>query len=164
MKKLSMLKKIAVGTAAFSTITGAALIQTTFAASTPTAQHQIGHAHTRGGFMGMRPPMDKSIAFGKITAINGNTITIVEGKKTTTTYTVDASAATVKVNGTASTVSALAVNDMVMIHATADIAAGATQFTAKSIDKGMPKFGERGGHMGKGHMHGKPGTAAVKQQ
>lgn len=57
--------------------------------------------------------------FGAITAINGSTITVSGMSKTgTTTYTVDASSATVTKAGATSTVSSLAVGDKIAVQGT----------------------------------------------
>src|SRR5882672_6216573 len=50
---------------------------------------------------------------GKVSAVNGNTITVMDSKKNTT-YTVDASTATVNKNGAVSMVSSIVVGDMIM--------------------------------------------------
>jgi hypothetical protein len=72
---------------------------------------------------------------GSITAISGNTITVLgkDGK----TYTIDATSATVMVNGTASTISGLATGDQIMVRGTPN-ATDATQITAQMIAKGTP--------------------------
>ncbi|HUO75736.1 MAG TPA: DUF5666 domain-containing protein [Candidatus Paceibacterota bacterium] len=86
-----------------------------------------------GGRMMMRPGI-----IGSVSAISGTTLTVT-GKVgpqggTATTYTVDASGATVTKNGTASSVSAIAVGDMVMVQGTVN----GTSVTATAIRDGMP--------------------------
>jgi hypothetical protein len=75
--------------------------------------------------------------FGKVSAINGTAITVTSKARpnggTATTYTVDASAATVSKNGQTSTVSAIAVGDTVMIQGTIS----GTNIAAKTIRDGI---------------------------
>lgn len=104
------------------------------------------------------PQMEKPTAMGKVTAVSGSTITISD-MKDSTTYTVDASGATVtKHNPPASeggqptdttvSVSDIQVGDMIAVYGTAN----GTQVTATSIDVGM--FGRPRGGMMPG-VHGK---------
>lgn len=92
---------------------------------------------------------------GKITAISGSTITI-SNERSGTTYTVDASAATVMKGSvgaapTASSVSSLAVGDMV--HAVGTVSG--TSVTATKIMSGMM------GGKGMGRGHGTSGTVTA---
>jgi len=83
---------------------------------------------------------------GSITAISGNSLT-VQGKNGTV-YTVDATSAAVKVNGQASTLSALAVGDQISARGTQN---GTNQITAQTISKGtMGKGFGAGGARGFG--------------
>ncbi len=106
-----------------------------------------------------RPQMTPPSAMGKVTAINGSTITITDQKRGTTTsmtYTVDASAATVtKDQNTASTLSAIAVGDMIAVDGTVS----GTTITATAIHDG---FGGPGGpgDFG-GHGGGAMGTVTA---
>lgn len=74
---------------------------------------------------------------GTVTAVNGNTITVTQktgpNATTTTTYTVDATNAKVLKNGTSSTVSNIAVGDMVMVQGTVN----GTNVTATMIRDGI---------------------------
>lgn len=80
-----------------------------------------------GGFSGV---------FGKVTAISGTTITITDSRNSTT-YTVDASNATVTKNGAASSISSIVVGDTIVVQGTTS----GDSVTATSI---MDGFG--GGH------------------
>ncbi|HVX91408.1 MAG TPA: DUF5666 domain-containing protein [Candidatus Paceibacterota bacterium] len=94
------------------------------------------------------PPMERPTAIGKVTAVSGTTLT-VEDMKGSTTYTVDASGATVTKHNPPATqggeptdttvaVSTIQVGDVVAVHGTAN----GTQITATTIDVGM--FGRPG--------------------
>ncbi len=134
MKKLSNAQKIAIGAAAISTLAGASLIPTTLAAANTQQPH--GH-HMQGGKMGMR---HAGMNFGQITTISGNTLTVQS--KNGTTFTVDATSAKVMVNGQASSVSGLAVNDQILVQGQ-PASAGSTQITAQAIFKGIMNFGPK---------------------
>ncbi|HVW71892.1 MAG TPA: DUF5666 domain-containing protein, partial [Candidatus Paceibacterota bacterium] len=103
-------------------------------------------------------PMDRPTAMGKVTAVSGSAITI-QDMKDSTSYTVDASGATVtKHNPPASqgaqptettvSVSDIQVGDMIAVHGTAS----GTQVTATTIDVGMFGRPGMGRHPG---VHGK---------
>ena len=93
-------------------------------------------AHTNNGVM------------GTVSAVNGTTLTVTSKARpnrgssatatvaTPVTYTVDASSATVTKSGTASSVSAIAVGDTIMVRGTVS----GTNVTAKTIMDGMPHF------------------------
>ena len=115
-------------------------------------QGQEGHP----GMMGMRMMGQmKPGIFGTVTAVNGTTLTVsgrafaapVQGQKpgmtATTTYTVDASNATVRKDNATTTLSAVAVNDRVFVTGTVS----GTNVTATAINDGI------GGMMGR-----KPGN------
>ena len=97
-------------------------------------------------------------AVGSVTAINGTTLTIASrgfGKPgstltATTTYSVDASTATVMKNNATSTLSAVAVGDFVLVQGTKN----GTSITATTIRDGMMM---RGGPSGT-RAPGTPGT------
>ena len=77
--------------------------------------------------------------FGTVSAISGTTLTVTSNAQnggTATTYIVDASSATVTKSGTASSVSAIAVGDTIMVRGTVS----GTNVTAKTIMDGMPHF------------------------
>jgi Domain of unknown function (DUF5666) len=85
------------------------------------------------GNEGIRTPLGQ---VGKVTAINGTTITMQEGPANNlVTYTVDASSATVMKDGVASTVSAIAVGDKIMVKGTVT----GTNVVATSIADGHAK-------------------------
>jgi len=81
--------------------------------------------------------------FGTIASVNGTSITVTSkmgpAGSTSTTYTVDATSATVTKNGLASSVSGIVVGDTVMVQGTVN----GTSVTATSIRDGMPQ-GEKG--------------------
>ena len=103
--------------------------------------------------------------FGAVSAVSGDTLTItqkVRPNATTTApvvYSVDATNAKVMKNGTSSTVSAIAVGDMVMVQGTVT----GTNVVATVIRDGMGgMMGGRGGFMGgKGFGHGSTSMPAV---
>ena len=92
---------------------------------------------------------------GQVTAVNGSTITVQsrgmgrgndEGTNAAaTTYTVNASGATIDKNGAASTLSAIAIGDNVMVVGTIS----GTTVTATTIRDGVPQGG-----MGRGDDQG----------
>ena len=83
--------------------------------------------------------------FGTVTAVNGNTLTVnaanfrgphpmaTSTAPTSTTYTIDATNATVTKNGATSTVGAISVNDKVLVEGTVS----GTTITAKAIVDGV---------------------------
>jgi len=94
-------------------------------------------------------------AFGTVTAVNGTTITL-DDKKNSTTYTVDATNATItkrtpptaqgaKPTSTTITASQVAVGDMISVQGTVS----GTNITATTITDGM------GGGFGRGHGGGR---------
>lgn len=120
--------------------------------SAQTATSSVTAATTIAG----RPEQVPGV-HGKITAINGNTITIND-ERAGTTYTVDASAASVMVGGTpgsaptTGSISSLKVGDMIAAEGTVS----GTSVTATKIISGM--MGGKG--FGPGGMHGR-GTAGT---
>ncbi|MEJ0021400.1 MAG: DUF5666 domain-containing protein [Candidatus Doudnabacteria bacterium] len=91
----------------------------------------------RVGHMGM---MRGNGVFGSVTAISGNNLTVASKMRpmantttTSATYTVDATNATVTKNGAASTVSNIAVGDMVMVQGTVN----GTSVIATKINDGI---------------------------
>lgn len=87
--------------------------------------------------------------FGTVTAVNGNTLTVTDNR-TKTTYTVDASGATVTKDGKSSTVGAIAVNDAIIVQGTVS----GTNVTATSIRDGA--LGR-----GPGGIQNGPGTRGI---
>jgi riboflavin synthase alpha subunit len=127
--------------------------------TTPTTQTS---STARGGMGGMHT---KPAAVGKVTAVDGNTITL-DDTQSDTTYTVDATSATIMKELAASstdpsdtkqaptapvtaTVSDIAVGDTLMVQGTVS----GTSIVATSINDGMP-YGGRGGMRGAGGMGG----------
>jgi len=96
-----------------------------------------GGGPSRGGMMQRMPGV-----FGSVSAISGDTITLESmafGKNASSTratsYSVDATNATVFKNGATSTVSAIATGDSLMVQGTVS----GTNVTATRITDGMPK-------------------------
>lgn len=118
---------------------------TAFAASTPGPWGGMGSGQPMNGTMKMPPGI-----FGTVASISGDTLTVNSrgfGPNTaTTTYSVDATNATVTKDNAASTVSAIAINDRVFVTGTVS----GTNVTATAIHDGM------GGMMG-GGRRGMPG-------
>ena len=109
-------------------------------------QGGYGHGGMAGGKMGMPGVV------GTVTAISGNSLT-VSGKQgfgsasstPSTTYTIDATNATVRKNNATSTVASIAVGDMVAVRGTVS----GTSVTATSISDGIMSSMNRGnGHFG----------------
>jgi hypothetical protein len=95
-----------------------------------------GEGDNRGPGMG-RPMMGPGVV-GTVSAVSGTTITVAGrtgfGSTTaTTTYTVDASSATVLKNNATSTISSIAVGDRIFVQGTVS----GTSVTAKTIFDGM---------------------------
>ena len=132
-----MKNKIGYGVAGSVLLGSLLLVGTAFAA---------GPGSWQGGPRGQMPGV-----FGTVSAISGDTLTVTSkgfGKSTTaTTYTVDATNATVTKSNATSSLSAVAVGDMVMVQGTVS----GSSVTATSIRDGIGMMGNRGG-MGPG-MH-----------
>lgn len=117
-------------------------------ADTTQTQQGTGWGMGRGHGPGM---MQRALGvFGTVSAISGPTITVQghapgspaqSGTNTDTTYTVDASGATVTKDGTTSSVGAIVVGDTVRVEGTVS----GTNVTATEIHDGLPP---RGGMMG----------------
>jgi hypothetical protein len=139
-----------------STMLGFLLIGGTALAATPSVTTSVG-ASAHWGMGGKMPGV-----FGTVSAISGDTLTVTSRAFTprnptttsnapaVTTYTVDATNATVTKNGSASTLASVAVGDMVMIQGTVS----GTNVAATTIHDGIM------GGMGRG-MGGKPGQHAT---
>ena len=128
-----------------------ALADTTTPANGPAGgwTAHLGGGMNRGGRGMMKPGV-----FGTVSAVNGNTIT-VSGKTgfgttaTATTFTIDATNAKVMKAGATSTVSSIAVGDMVMAQGTLT----GTNLVATMVRDGIMKGG----------MHGVPGGTPGSQ-
>jgi len=146
---------IIVGIATVATVGGTALAMTASAATSTAAQTTSGQH--KGG-------VRKPGVMGTVSAVNGNSITVTSKKftkgatgttptATTVTYTVDATNATVTKSGAASTVSAIAVGDTIMVQGTVS----GTSVTATAIRDGVMTrtpgtFGATGAHTKNGVM------------
>ena len=102
--------------------------------------------------------MMQPAAFGTVTAVNGNTITLTSQanaqNSAATTYTIDATNAKVSKNRASSSVSAIAVGDKVMVMGTTS----GTNIVATSINDGvMMGMGGQGGI----HANGVGGTVSA---
>ncbi len=118
------------------------LVLSLFAASISMALTAgVAFAQSNGGYGGAGRGQFSGV-FGQVTAINGTSITINDTRNSTT-YTVDASNATVAKNGAAGSISDIAVGDTIVVQGTMS----GDSVTATSI---MDGFGGHGGYPG-GH-------------
>lgn len=117
MKKLTGL--VFLGFAVASLLVCAVLVVSVHAQQMPPAQGGgTGQASGMGGHFGPGPARIPGV-IGKVTAIDGATLTVVGGRmNASTTYSVDASNATVLKNGSSSALSDISVGDMVMVQGT----------------------------------------------
>ncbi len=114
--------------------------------------------HFRQGEMGEGKGMRVPGVFGIVSAINGNSITVnskMGPNGVATTYTVDATNATVMKNKTTATVSGIAVGDTIMAQGTISGA----NVVAKTIRDGIPQRGQgqekgQGQELGQGSEKG----------
>jgi len=168
------IKKIASVTASFALVASIVLASSASADSTNKtgASNEQGRGnfqseYNRGGMMGVRQGMKPAVV-GKVSAVNGNTITVTgrqnsprpepsSGSTTpppataTITYTVDATNAIVLKNNATSTVSSITVGDMIMVQGTVS----GTNVVATNIRDNTP-----GGTRGlDGKKDGRPGTS-----
>jgi hypothetical protein len=96
--------------------------------------------------------------FGTVSAVSGNTLTVTSkggpnSSSTATTYTVDASNATVMKDNATSSVSNIAVGDNVMVQGTVS----GTNVTATRIEDGIPQgMGKGGGAVASFQGNGEP--------
>lgn len=108
------------------------MIQGTVSGSSVTATAIRDGSMMMGGHTGMNPGV-----FGTVASVSGTTLTVTSKgfrqNATATTYTVDASNATVTKNGANSSVSNIATGDTVMVQGTVS----GTSVTAKTIRDGM---------------------------
>ena len=141
----SMKNKITVSMFALSMIVGGL-----FTASTAFAASNTSPSWVSGASGGMRP-----VVFGTVASVSGDTITVTSkgfgmrpmkpaGTTGATTYTVDATNATVMKNNAASTISAIVVGDTVMVQGTVS----GTNVTATTIRDGVVPMMGRGMGMG----------------
>lgn len=133
---LAIAASLAIAAPALADTTATASVQPT------TSSHAAWGKGPMGG--GMRMPG----VFGTVASVSGTTLTVTSkphptmpgaGSVAAVTYTVDASNATVMKNGTASTLSAVAVGDTVMIQGTVS----GTSVTATTIRDGLVPMGTR---------------------
>jgi len=122
---------LAVGVAGFSTQASAASLGVNAGWNGNGLNVRAGTSTNPGG------PMRMPGVFGTVTAVNGDTITVSSKgfgqNATATTYTVDATNATVTKNNAASSVSAIAVGDTIMAQGTVS----GTSVTATKINDGV---------------------------
>ena len=161
------------------TLAGATLASSLLFAGVASAQSTGASAQGQGaqgapggwGHGGQMQQMRMPGVFGTVASINGSTITVTSkpfaGPRATstpptaTTYTVDASNATVMKNGATSAVSSIAVGDTVMIEGTVS----GTNVAAKMIrdgvvPQGMP--GMQGGKPGMGRFASSTPSSIIK--
>lgn len=127
-----------------SAVVGSLLLAgTAFAQTQPTPTSAPTGGWGRSGMMRKMPGV-----FGTVSAISGNTVTVSQTRmgrpdqtqeSAPTIYSVDASNATITKNGSASSLSAIAVGDTVMVQGTVN----GTSVTATAIRDGMPKDTQR---------------------
>jgi len=127
----------------------AGLVVVSFVIALPVfAQAGPGQGFGKGGRQGgtmQKGQIQRSGVFGTVASINGTTLTVTSTPRpnmrtavpataaTLTTYTVDASSATVTKNGAASSVSAIATGDKIMVQGTVT----GTNVVAKTIRDGV---------------------------
>ena len=106
-----------------------------------TGSTAFAQTTTQGGQQSWGPRMGMHRGapgvFGTVSAISGTTLTVQSKgwqQSATTTYTVDASNATVTKNGSSSSIGAIAVGDTVMVQGTVS----GTSVTATAIHDGVP--------------------------
>lgn len=118
-----------------------AFAESNLRANTQTASTQGENGLHKGKGLGEGRRMMPPGVRGSVTAISGATITVsspARGAAPATTYTIDASGATIMKNGIASTLSAIAVGDTIMANGTLT----GTSLVAKNIFDGqMPGRG-----------------------
>ena len=132
-------------------MSGTALAQSTNVPNVSTTGTHQGW--TPGSSGGMHRPG----VFGTVSAVSGDTLTIISkgfgANATATTYTVDATNATVTKGNTTSTVGAIQVGDTVMVQGTVS----GTSVTATTIRDGVMPMGV--GHRMMGGMGKTPSTS-----
>ena len=126
---MQMHTKIATGLMSAAMMSSLAFTGVAFAQTTGGTQGQGWGGHTGQHMPGV---------FGKVASISGTTITLTG--RNNTTYTVDASNATVTKSGSTSSVSSIAVGDTLMVQGTVS----GTSVTATSIHDGVGGPGGRG--------------------
>lgn len=159
------MNKYAIGVMTLAAVAALAVAVPTFAQSTNASANTSGQNNSHrpagaGGFgRGQGMGMSKQSLFGTVSAVSGNTITVLghsgPGKSTaTTTYTVDATNAKVTKNNVVSTVSAIAVGDTVGVQTQAAITG--TNVVATTIRDGI--MARPGMGFGRGQGQGSTGT------
>lgn len=122
-----------------------------FVATPAFAETNVNLQGSRNGMMGiMRPRQNmKPAVLGSVTAISGTTITLngrqTPGNNAATTFSVNASGATVFKNNATSTVSGISVGDMIFVEGTVS----GNSVTATVIRDGVRGVGFGGGMMEK---------------
>ena len=120
----------------------AGLLIVTFIVALPVFAQTPPAGQARGFGRGMGNQQRQPGIFGTVSSVNGTNLTVTSTSRvkpgstvaaTTTTYTVDASNATVTKSNTASTVASIAVGDTVMVQGTIS----GTNVTAKTIRDGV---------------------------
>jgi hypothetical protein len=122
-----------------STITGIAVGDTVIVQGTVNGTNITATIVRDGVMMGGARGVNGQGISGTVASINGTTLAITSkarmNKGAVTTYTVDASSATVTKNGAASSVSSIATGDTVMVQGTVI----GTSVVAKTIRDGIPQ-------------------------
>lgn len=123
-----------------STLAGITVGDTIVVQGTVSGTNVTATAIRDGVMMGGGPKFPGGMGIvGTVSIINGTTLTVISKVKpnggTATTYTIDASNATVTKGGANSKVSSIAVGDTVMIQGTIN----GTNITAKNIRDGVPQ-------------------------
>lgn len=141
--------------------TSAVTITSAASTTTPGTGARTGFAARMGmggQGQGNRAQMTPPAAMGKVTAVSGSSITIVDNRASTT-YTVDASSATfLKDRGATASLADIAVGDMIGVHGTVS----GTTITATTIHEGG--FGGPRGRGGNCGMAPAGGTQAASAQ
>ncbi len=109
-----------------------ALVAPALASAATPGNWGVGVGANVGVGVGMGHGQMKPGVSGKVSAINGTTLTVVNSRNNTT-YSVDASSATVTKDGASSSVSSIAVGDMVMAQGTLS----GTNLAASKVFDGM---------------------------
>lgn len=137
------MKKYSSTIAVIGLVAGLALTTPAFAQTNPGSAVRRGAmwANKEQGEMHRRIPG----IFGTVSSMNGTTLTVA-GKlgpkdgSASTTYTVDATNATVWKNGATSTIASIAVNDTIMVRGTVN----GSNVAATEIHDGFQRNGQRG--------------------
>ena len=157
-----MKNKIITSAIVLSALVGLSLAGSTFAATTQVNPGQRGFGGS-GQFQGGTRPQMPGV-FGTVSAINGTTLTVASKgfspNTATTTYSVDASNATVMVNGATSTLSAIAVGNTVMVSGTVS----GTSVTATKINVGGMDLGRGNGQNPKQDFNSRNASSTLQRK